>query len=183
MTPVATRMTTVTAVADRNRRSASELACIGRRRQQITEAAHGLDDLDAELLANAADEHLDGVGIAVEILIVEMLDQFGARYHAARMVHQVRQQPVLMRGELDRRATHRNPPGTAVEPHWPAQKLALGVADRTAQQRPNARQHLFKMERLWHIVVGARIETLHLVAPAVARGEQQERHDASGAAP
>src|SRR5215475_11505910 len=136
MMPVATRLTTVHAVADRNRRSASELARIGRGRQQITEAAHGLDDLDAELLANAADENLDGIGIAVEILVVEMLDEFRARYHATRMVHQVRQQPILMGSELDRRAAHSDPPGAAVEPHRAAQKLALGVTDRPAQQCP-----------------------------------------------
>src|SRR6266436_3196645 len=127
MIPVATRITTVHAVAYKNRRSASELARIGWRRQQITEAAHGLDDLDAELLADTADKHLDGIGIAVEVLVVKMLDKFGARHDAPRMVHQVGQQPVLMRGELDRRASHRDPPGATVEPHRTAQKLALGV--------------------------------------------------------
>src|SRR5579864_6140664 len=102
--PVATRMTTVHAVADRNRRRASELARIGGRREQVAEAAHGLDDLDPELLADAADKNLDGVGIAIEILIVEVLDQLGARHYPAGMVHQVGQQAVLVRGELDRRA-------------------------------------------------------------------------------
>jgi len=50
--------------------------------QQITEAANGLNDLDAELLADTADKHLDGIGIAVEVLVVEMLDKFGTRHHA-----------------------------------------------------------------------------------------------------
>src|SRR5262249_46535250 len=50
-------------------------------------------------------------------------------------------------------------------------------------QRPDARQHLLEMERFCHIVVGAGVEALHLVAPAVARGEDQHRHDPSGAAP
>src|SRR6516165_191457 len=124
MMPVATRMTTVHAVADRNRRSASELARIGGRSQEITEAAHGLDDLNAQLLADTADEHLNGIGIAVEVLVVEMLYQLGTRHHASGMVHQVRQQPVLMGGELDRSAAHRDSPGTAVKAHRPAQKLA-----------------------------------------------------------
>src|SRR5690348_3432733 len=51
---------------------------VRRRRQQIAEPTHGLDDVDVQLLADATDEHFDGVGVAVEVLIVEMLDQFGA---------------------------------------------------------------------------------------------------------
>ena len=57
------------------------------------------------------------------------------------------------------------------------------MADRAAQQRADARQHLLEVERLGHIVVGAGVEALHLVAPAVARGEHQHRHGAAGAAP
>src|SRR5579864_9146839 len=40
MMPVASKITTVQAVADSNSRSASELALIGRRREQIDAAAH-----------------------------------------------------------------------------------------------------------------------------------------------
>src|SRR5271156_3476471 len=103
MMPVESRMTTVQAVADRNSRSASELARIARRREEVAEAAHGLDDLDPELLADAPDEDLDGVGIAIEVLVVEMLDQFGARHHPPGVMHQVGQQAVFVGGELDRR--------------------------------------------------------------------------------
>src|SRR5437867_3034464 len=107
MTPVANRISTVQAVADRNSRSASELARIARRRQEIAEPPDGLDDVDPHLLADAADEHLDRVGVTVEVLIVEMLHELGARHYAARMVHQIRQQPILVRGELDRIAVDR----------------------------------------------------------------------------
>ena len=65
----------------------------------------------------------------------------------------------------------------------PAGELALGVADRTAQQRANARQHLFEMKRLGHVIIGAGIEALNLVAPAIARSKQQHRHGASRAPP
>jgi len=40
----------------------------------IAEAAHGLDHVDADLLAQPADEDLDGVRIAIEVLVIEMLD-------------------------------------------------------------------------------------------------------------
>ena len=59
----------------------------------------------------------------------------------------------------------------------------LGVTGGTAQQRANSRQHFFEVKRLGDVVVGAGIEALHLVAPAVARGEDQDRHRAAVAAP
>src|SRR5208337_2773338 len=112
--PVASRITTVQAVADRNRRTASEetraagwaLSDIARRGEEITKPAHRLDDVDAELLADAADEHLDRVGVAVEVLIVEVLHQFGARHHPSGVMHQIGEQAILVRRELDRRAVH-----------------------------------------------------------------------------
>src|ERR1700722_1040417 len=119
-------MTTVHTVAETNRRSASELARIARRGEQIAEPAHGLDHVDAELLADAADEDLDGVRVAVEILVIEMLDQLGARDDAAGVVHQVGEQAVLVRGELDRSAVDGDAAGARVEPHRPAQEIALG---------------------------------------------------------
>src|SRR4029077_5156004 len=176
------RIITVRPVAQRNRRKASELARIGRR-QQITETAYRLNDIDAELFANAPDEYLDRVGVAVEILIVEMLDRLGARAHASGMMHQIRQQPVFVRGELDRIAVDRDAAGTGIEADRPASEFAFGVTGRAAQQRAHPREDLFEMKRLGDIVVGAGIETLHLVAPAIARREDQDRHGAPGAPP
>src|SRR5262247_3811084 len=143
--PVTTRITTVQVVAEKNSRRASELRRIARWSEQIAKPAHGLDDIDAELFANAADEHLDGVGVAVEVLVVEMLDQFAARYHAAGMVHQIREQPVFVRGELDRIAVDAHATGAGVEAHGAAGKLALGVAGGAAQQCSDAREHLLEM--------------------------------------
>ena len=57
------------------------------------------------------------------------------------------------------------------------------MASRAAQQRADARQHLLEMEGLGDIVVGAGIEALDLVAPAVARGEDEDRHGAAGPPP
>src|SRR5688572_16836414 len=46
--------------------------------QTVAETADGGDDLCAQLFANARYENLDRVRIAVKVLIVDMLDQFGA---------------------------------------------------------------------------------------------------------
>ena len=57
------------------------------------------------------------------------------------------------------------------------------MAGGAAQKCAYPRQNFFQMKRLCDIVVGAGIEALNLVAPAVARGEDQDRHAASVAAP
>ena len=88
-----------------------------------------------------------------------------------------------MRGELDRIAVDGDAPGAGVEPDRPAGEFALGVTGGAAQQRADTRQHFFEMKRLGDVIVGAGIEALHLVAPAIARGEDQDRHGAAGAPP
>src|SRR5262245_45694668 len=130
--PVTTRITTVQVVAEKKSLRASELRRIARRREQIAEPAHGLDDVDAELLADAADEHLDGVGVAVEILVVEMLHQLAARDHSASMVHEIGQQTIFVAGELHGIAVDAHAAGAGVEPHRAAIELALGVAGGAA---------------------------------------------------
>src|SRR5689334_13344165 len=62
--------------------------------QRIAKPAHRLNKARVQLLAQAADEDLDRVGVAVEILVVEMLHQFGARYNLAAMMRKIGQQPV-----------------------------------------------------------------------------------------
>ena len=57
------------------------------------------------------------------------------------------------------------------------------MARGAAQQRADARQYLLHVEGLGDIVVGACVKARHLVGPAVARGENENRHLASGAPP
>src|SRR5665647_737813 len=98
------------------------------RRQKVTETPHRLDDVDVKLLADAADEHFDGIGVAVEILVVEMLDQFGARHHAPGVVHEISQKPILMRSHLDRIAGYADPPGAGIQRNRTAGQFGLRVA-------------------------------------------------------
>src|SRR4051794_3860066 len=108
-----TSMMTVQAAADKNNLSASELVRIWHI-QEVTEPAHRLNHIHAELFSNTADEYLDRIGVAIEVLVVEMFDQFGTRHHAAGMVHEIGQQPVFVRGQLDRIAIDAHPPRARV---------------------------------------------------------------------
>src|SRR4051794_3491546 len=175
-------MTTVQAAADKNNLSASELARIWRI-QEVTESTYGLDHIHAELLADAADKDLDRVGVAIEVLVVEMLYQFGPRHHAAGVVHEIGQQPVFVRGQLDRIAIDADPARARVQAYRTTIEFALGVPRRPAQQGPDAREYLFQVEWFCHIVIGAGIKSLDLVAPTVACREDQHRHRAPDPTP
>ena len=65
----------------------------------------------------------------------------------------------------------------------PDRQIAGGVAGGAPQQSPQARQHFLHVEWLGDIVVGAGVDTLDLVAPSVAGGQDQDGHRASALAP
>ena len=88
-----------------------------------------------------------------------------------------------MRCKLHRIAVDRDPTGAGIEANRAAGELALGVARRTAQQRAHARQYFFEVKRLGNVVVGTGVEALHLVAPAIPRGEDQNGHGPAGPPP
>src|SRR3954462_4074510 len=101
--PPSTRHSMVQIAAVAIRRAASELSRMpeglfgfGGRVEAVTQAAHGLDQIGVQLLAQAADKDFDRVGVAVEILVIEMLDQFGARHHLAAMMGEIGQQAVFL---------------------------------------------------------------------------------------
>src|ERR1700681_4353606 len=102
MKPAARSATALHSVAATIRRTASELSRIAGFDDPVTETANGLDQVGRDLLAQAPDEDLDRVRVAVEILVVEMLDQLGARDDAVAVVHEIFEHLVFVRGQLDR---------------------------------------------------------------------------------
>jgi hypothetical protein len=59
------------------RRRESDLLRMLRWGDPVSHAADSFDQVDAELLAKAADKYLDVLEIAVEILVVKVFGQFG----------------------------------------------------------------------------------------------------------
>src|SRR5262245_53134587 len=140
--PTMGRTRRVHAVEVANSRKASELTRIVILTETVAETAYGLDQIGRNLLAQAPDEDLDGVGIAVEILLVEMLDQLRARDHPALMQHEIGEQPVLVGREFDELTVARHPRRLGVEPQGTAFDLALGMSGRTAHLRADAGEQL-----------------------------------------
>src|SRR5690606_13585777 len=85
-------------------------AFVARDRETVAAAAHGLDRLQlafgVELLAQAADEDFQHVGVAVEVLLVDVLGEVGLRDQLPGVHHQVLQHLVLVAGEVDVAAVH-----------------------------------------------------------------------------
>jgi hypothetical protein len=70
--------------------------------QAVAKAANGRDHILPEFLSDAGHEHLDRVRVAIEILVVDMLDQLGPADDLALVVEQIGQELVFLRGQLDR---------------------------------------------------------------------------------
>src|SRR5258706_5110112 len=183
MRPTSGSTIIVQAAAVANNLKASELNLIGFLGQPVAEAANGLDQVTWNLLAQSADEHLDRVAVTIEILIVEMLDELRTRHHPAVMMHQIGQEAIFVRGELDGLPGERHPGRLGIKPQWAALDLALGMSSRPAHLSADACQQFLHMERLGDIIVGARIHAGDLVAPPVAGGEDDHRHLALGTPP
>src|SRR3954452_22996007 len=116
MYPASGRARSVDAAEVAKRRSASELSLIGSVAHPVAEAADSLDHVAGNFLAQAADENLDRVGIPIEILVIEMLDQFGARHDATIVMHQIGEQPEFVGSKLHRLALAGDPRRLRVEP-------------------------------------------------------------------
>src|SRR5690606_29450563 len=112
------------------------------------EAPAGLDDIVANAPADAPDQHFDGVGLALEVLVVEVVDDLHARDDAATLVRQIGEQPVFLRWQADRHALARHL-------HQPRIEHQIADLDAGRRQPPGTPDdgaqpgdHLLDVERL-----------------------------------
>src|SRR5579871_6017161 len=174
---------TVQIVAARMRRAERELSrrpMLGARIfQAIAKATHRLNQVGVQFAAEPTHEHFDCIRVAVEVLIVKMLDEFGSRDDLALVMGQIREQTVLERGELYGISSEGHTARFRVD----AQRSDFDVGGcdpgRPAEQSANAREKFFGIEGLGEVVVGACIEPCDLVAPAIACRQYQDRHFAA----
>src|SRR5688500_4847714 len=103
--------------------------------ERITQPADGRDHIRSELLPDARDENLDRVGIAVEILVVNMLDQLGTGNDLALVMHQIGEQFIFLGGELHRLPIEGHLARARVETDVAGGELGTGIARRAANER------------------------------------------------
>src|SRR6185437_7279517 len=78
----------------------------------VSASTYRLDGYEAafrvQLAPQPADEHFEHVGVAVEILLVDVLGEVGLGNQLAGVQHQVFQHLVFVAGEVDQLAFHRH---------------------------------------------------------------------------
>src|SRR5258708_6058438 len=115
--PPTTNPTTVQTAAAAIRRAERELSLcpiFGTRIfKAIAKSTHRLNEISVQLPSQAPNEHFDGIRVAIEILIIQMLDQFGSGDNPALVVGQVGEQPILKRRHFDRVAVERHAIGSS----------------------------------------------------------------------
>jgi D-alanyl-D-alanine carboxypeptidase/D-alanyl-D-alanine-endopeptidase (penicillin-binding protein 4) len=112
-----------------------------------------------------------------------VLGQLRARDDAPLLVHQIRQRAVLVAGQRHRLALERHPRLAGIERDVSAAQLGRRVTVRPPHHGPHAGQHFFHAERLGHVVVGAAVDTQHLLRPGAARGQDDHRNGNARLAP
>src|SRR3954451_22355521 len=130
--------------------------------------------------------HVDAevVGLLTVLRAPHLLEQLLLRHQPARMAYQDLQQVPLGRGEPYLAGPGGGPPGRQVHrerlgPHHRRVLHRPGPAYR----RPHPGQQLVHPEGLGHVVVGARVQRLHLVRPVVPGGQHDHRRPAPAAQP
>ncbi|CAM2147124.1 hypothetical protein PT2222_10068 [Paraburkholderia tropica] len=148
--------------------------------QQIAETAHR-DDFDTavfELLAHAVHVDFDRGIAEIAAEVREVILQLRLAHDAAMTQQQHFEHGEFARREFERlvvvedaavdaREAH------AAERHFRTRHVAVRAA--ATHHGANARFEFGGLERLEHVVVGARIEALHAVVQLVARGEDDHR--------
>src|SRR3954468_19664196 len=75
------------------------------RAEDIADASQRVDELGRKIAidfrSQSADEHVDDIGLRVEVIVPDVLQDHGLREHAARVPHQVFEQNELLALKLD----------------------------------------------------------------------------------
>src|SRR5262245_32070983 len=152
-----------------------------RRREPEAASTHGLNEPGlppaVDLLPQAAHVNVDEVREVVVLLLPHVLAELGAGDQTADVAHQVFEDRVLLRGQLDRLLTAAHPMPDRVELKVGHLEDLWARALRAAQERAPAREELGEGERLRQVVVRAGVETGHAIDNRVA-GREHGRLDA-----
>src|SRR5208282_6805460 len=99
------------------------------------------------------------------------------------MMHKIGEQTEFEPRHLDGRAVEGDARGARIELKRAAFEFGLGKASAAPQQSPHARDDLLHLKGLRDVVVRTRIDARDLFAPAVARGQDENRRLQAVSAP
>src|SRR6516162_10977742 len=148
--------------------------------ERVARAAHGANrvalGIAIERAAQPADVDVHGALVDVDIAPPYAVEQLLAREYAAGPLHQIFEQAVFGRAQLDR------PPGARYAAFLPvhlevaeAKHVAHLLRSRAPQQGVDARNELGNRERLDDVIVGAGRQPAHPLALLAARRQYDDR--------
>ena len=137
---------------------------------------HGADHetLALELAAQTMHVHLDRVVADSAVAVGERGGEPRFLHDVSRALHQRREHVELSLRQRERRAAQLRELARINLQRSVDQRLL--AAARAPNQRSRARLELFELEGLREIVVGAELQTEHLVLEPVTRGEHEHGH-------
>jgi hypothetical protein len=135
---------------------------------------------EGQLLAQAADVHVDGARAAGVLVAPHVGQQEIAREHAAAVLDQILEQQEFLRGEPDVFAIDRHGVTLDVDDERPVGEGAgggrAGRPLHAAEQRANAGGELSRAERLGHVIIRAQFKAGNSLRFLRARGEHDDRN-------
>jgi hypothetical protein len=174
-------MATIAARYQRVRRNLMLLRTSGRADVAILDVDRAVLALAVDLLAQTPDVDVDDVREAVELVVPDVLAEHGPGDHGVGAAHEVFEDGVLLRGQVDAPAVPPDLPALRVERQVPDLVLLDLGKDVASEQGAQARQELGEGKGLDDVVVGAGVEPGHLVLDAVLGREHEDRRvDALG---
>src|SRR5690349_14679471 len=106
------------------RRKLDVRSSLGRATDAVSRPAHGMDQWGRKALvhlaAQPADQGFDDVGARIEMQVPDLFEQHRAGDHLTRIAHQIFQQAILARLQLDRLIT---------PPYCTCQQVELEIMD------------------------------------------------------
>src|SRR5215831_47831 len=147
-----------------------------RRSNDISDSTDGVDHLvgevDVDLRAQARHQHLDDVGLRVEVEVPDVLEDHRLRYRPPCVAHQILEQRELAGLELDFLATARDGTRQQVDDKLAdGETCGLGRPARAAYERVNPGYELGEDERLGHVVIAPGVQTANAIVDRPFRAE------------
>src|SRR6476660_1757030 len=128
-------------------------------RDAVSDMAHRLDDVLAELGPQSRDGDVDDVAAGIERVPPYLAEELLAGAHRSRPTHEVLQQQELARAQLDVPAVDEQPAAEHVEVEVAdVERVAAGRRPWRRQPGTHPRAQLTDRERLAHVVDGAPLE-------------------------
>jgi prepilin-type N-terminal cleavage/methylation domain-containing protein len=116
--------------------------------EPVAQSAHGFNQARRQFLAQAGNEYLDRIRIAIEILSINMFGQFRSGDDFTRVMHQVGENPVFMARQRQGSSIHAGTAAAGIQGQRTANQLGTSMSAGTANQGAKPGQQFFHVKGL-----------------------------------